>query len=199
MEELKLLHQRLGTTFILTTHVQEHGLSLAETLMVMNTGVIEQLGKPDAIYSRPATVFAARFVGDINLFSGEVLGKRNGTYAVKTELGELQASADEGQDYTGRKLAYGVRPEAVVLGEDAVECENRVRAKSLSTYYFGNSVECLFEARGGTTLRVTVPPEAATLPTGGESTVGWHARDAMLIEKPSVIEGLNIEEVIYGK
>jgi spermidine/putrescine transport system ATP-binding protein len=199
MEELKLLHKRLGTTFILTTHVQEHGLSLAETLMVMNTGVIEQLGKPDAIYSRPATVFAARFVGDINLFSGEVLGKRNGRYSVKTELGELQASADEGQDYSGRKLAYGVRPEAVVLGKEALQCENHIQAKLVSTYYFGNSVECLFEAPGGISLRVNVPPEAATSLAGGESTVGWRARDAMLIEKPSVIEGLNIEEVIYGK
>jgi len=199
MEELKLLHQRLGTTFILTTHVQEHGLSLAETLMVMNTGVIEQLGKPDAIYSRPATVFAARFVGDINLFSGEVLGKRNGRYAVKTELGELQASAEEGPDYSGRKLAYGVRPEAVVLGKQALQSENHVQVKPVSTYYFGNSVECLFEAPGGISLRVNVPPEAAVLPTVGESVAGWRAQDAILIEKPSVIEGLNIEEVIYGK
>ena len=199
MEELKLLHQRLGTTFILTTHVQEHGLSLAETLMVMNTGVIEQIGKPQDIYTRPATVFAARFVGDLNLFSGEVVEKRNGRYSVKTELGELKAAADEGQDYSGRKLAYGVRPEAVVLGDDALRCENHVKAKGLSTYYFGNSVECLFEAQGGTTLRVNVAPESATMLAGGESTLGWHARDAILIEKPSVIEGLNIEEVIYGK
>ena len=199
MEELKLLHQRLGTTFILTTHVQEHGLSLAETLMVMNTGVIEQLGKPDAIYTRPATIFAARFVGDINLFSGEVLGKRNGRYTVKTELGELQASAEEGKDYSGRKLAYGVRPEAVVLGKDAAQCENHVQAKPINTYYFGNSVECLFEAQGGVMLRVNVAPEAATAATGRESVVGWRAQDAILIEKPSVIEGLNIDEVIYGK
>jgi len=199
MEELKLLHQRLGTTFILTTHVQEHGLSLAETLMVMNTGVIEQIGKPEDIYTRPATVFAARFVGDLNLFSGEVVEKRNGRYSVKTELGELKAAADEGQDYSGRKLAYGVRPEAVVLGDEALKCENHVKAKEVSTYYFGNSVECLFEAQGGTTLRVNVAPESATLLAGGESTLGWHARDAILIEKPSVIEGLNIEEVIYGK
>ncbi len=199
MEELKLLHKRLGTTFILTTHVQEHGLSLAETLMVMNTGVIEQIGKPENIYTRPATVFAARFVGDLNLFSGEVLQKRNGQYSVKTELGELKAIADERQDYSGRKLAYGVRPEAVVLGDDALRCENHIEAKELSTYYFGNSVECLFEAQGGTTLRVNVAPESATLLRGGESTLGWHSRDAILIEKPSVIEGLNIEEVIYGK
>lgn len=199
MEELKILHERLGTTFMLTTHVQEHGLSLAETLMVMNTGVIEQLGKPDDIYSRPATVFAARFVGDVNLFRGEVIGKREGRYVVKTELGELQAAADEGKDYSGHKLAYGVRPEAVVLGKDAMQCENRLQAKMVNTYYFGNSVECLFEARGGTAVRVIVAPEAVTSSAGSESTVGWHARDAMLIEKPSVIEGLNIDEVIYGK
>jgi len=199
MEELKLLHQRLGTTFILTTHVQEHGLSLAETLMVMNTGVIEQIGKPDAIYTRPATVFAARFVGDINLFSGEVVSKRNGRYTVKTELGELQASVEGDKDYSGHKLAYGVRPEAVILGKDAAQCENHIQVKSINTYYFGNSVECLFEAPGGVMLRVNVAPEAATLQTGRESVVGWRAGDAILIEKPSVIEGLNIEEVIYGK
>ena len=199
MEELKLLHKRLGTTFILTTHVQEHGLSLAETLMVMNTGVIEQIGKPDVIYSRPATVFAARFVGDINLLSGEVVGKRDGRYAVKTELGELQASVEEGKDYSGRRLAYGVRPEAVVLGKEALQCENHVQVKPISTYYFGNSVECLFEASGGVSLRVNVAPEAATSQTGREGVVGWRAQDAILIEKPSVIEGLNIEEVIYGK
>jgi hypothetical protein len=92
-----------------------------------------------------------------------------------------------------------VRPEAVVLGDEALKCENHVKAKEVSTYYFGNSVECLFEAQGGTTLRVNVAPESATLLAGGESTLGWHARDAILIEKPSVIEGLNIEEVIYGK
>lgn len=199
MEELKLLHQRLGTTFILTTHVQEHGLSLAETLMVMNTGVIEQIGKPEVIYAKPRTVFAARFVGDINLFSGEVSGKRDGLYVVKTELGELKVRADEGQDYSGHKLAYGVRPEAIVVGEKARDCENQVQAKVTNTYYFGNSVECVFEMRGGVTMRVTIPPEAAATVEREGVTLGWRARDSMLIEKPSVIEGLNIEEVIYGK
>jgi len=200
MEELKLLHQRLGTTFVLTTHVQEHGLSLAETLMVMNTGVIEHIGKPQDIYTRPRTVFAARFVGDINLFSGEVVEKRDGRYSVKTELGELQASADGDEDYSGRKLAYGVRPEVVVIGRDALQCENHLQAKPASTYYFGNSVECVFEVRDGVTLKANVGPEVAALQKGGEGvTLGWRARDAILIEKPSVIEGLNIEEVIYGK
>lgn len=200
MEELKILHQRLGTTFILTTHVQEHGLSLAETLMVMNTGVIEQIGKPQQIYTRPATVFAARFVGDINLFGGEVVEKRARRYAVRTELGELQAAADDASDYSGRKLAYGVRPEAVVVGRDALQCENHFQAKPANVYYFGNAVEYVFAVKNGLTVKASIPPELVTFPAGGDGvTVGWHADDAILIEKPSVIEGLNIEEVIYGK
>jgi ABC-type Fe3+/spermidine/putrescine transport system ATPase subunit len=199
MEELKLLHQRLGTTFILTTHVQEHGLSLAETLMVMNTGVIEQIGKPNEIYTRPQTVFAARFVGDINLFSGEVSGKQGGVYAVKTALGELKVAAAAGKDYTGHKLAYGVRPEAIVVGEEALKCENHVQAKGINSYYFGNAVECVFEMTGGLTMKATMTPEVAPTLMHGGAVLGWSARDSMLIEKPSVIEGLNIEEVIYGK
>jgi ABC-type Fe3+/spermidine/putrescine transport system ATPase subunit len=197
MEELKLLHQRLGTTFILTTHVQEHGLSLAETLMVMNTGVIEQIGRPDDIYARPQTVFAARFVGDINLFRGEVSGKEGNKYIVKTELGELSVITDK--DYSGHRLAYGVRPEAIIVGEDALKCENHVQAKGTNSYYFGNSVECIFEMQGGVTIKAAVPPEIAPKVMHDGATLGWHARDSMLIEKPSVIEGLNIEEVIYGK
>jgi ABC-type Fe3+/spermidine/putrescine transport system ATPase subunit len=199
MEELKILHKRLGTTFILTTHVQEHGLSLAETLMVMNTGVIEQIDKPEVIYRRPATVFAARFVGDINLLGGEVVGKRAGQYAVKTELGELQARVEDGPDYSGHKLAYGVRPEAVIVGQDALRCENHLQARPVHVYYFGNAVEYVFEVRDGLTVKASVPPEVAAPLAGDGVAIGWHARDAILIEKPSVIEGLNIDEVIYGK
>ena len=197
MEEFKLLHQRLGTTFILTTHVQEHGLSLANTLMVMNTGVIEQIGKPAEIYAKPQTVFAARFVGDINLFSGEVSGRQGEIYAVKTDLGEMKVSS--AKDYSGHKLAYGVRPEAIVVGDAALKCDNHFQAKGINSYYFGNNVECVFEMKDGVTMRATVTPEIAPTVMRDSAVLGWSAHDAMLIEKPSVIEGLNIEEVIYGK
>jgi ABC-type Fe3+/spermidine/putrescine transport system ATPase subunit len=152
----------------------------------MNTGVIEQIGKPNEIYTRPQTVFAARFVGDINLFRGEVAGKEGGQYLVKTELGELKAHADAGEDYSGRRLALGIRPEAIVVGEEALKCENHVQAKGI-------------EMTGGVTIKAAFSPEVALKVMHEGAVLGWHASDSMLIEKPSVIEGLNIEEVIYGK
>jgi ABC-type Fe3+/spermidine/putrescine transport system ATPase subunit len=199
MEELKDLHDRLGTTFILTTHMQQHGLSLAQRLMIMNTGVIEQIGKPETVYAQPATVFAARFVGDISLFSGEVAGAHDGKYTIKSELGELQASAHEGVDFTGRKIGYGVRPESVIFGDEAVKCENHFQAKAVHTYYFGDSVECDFEIRSGLSVKARLPPGAAQLLGNSSLEVGWRASDVVLIERPSVVEGLDIEQVIYGK
>jgi hypothetical protein len=140
-------------------------------------------------------------VGDINLFRGEVAEKKAGRYLVKTELGELHVAAPDGVDYAGRQMAYGVRPEAVVLGKEAQQCENRFQVKPPHMFYFGNSMECVFEVKDGLTVRANIAPEHAVFPTAGDGvvTVGWHAKDAILIEKPSVIEGLNIDEVIYGK
>ncbi|MFQ6080642.1 MAG: ABC transporter ATP-binding protein [Candidatus Bathyarchaeia archaeon] len=200
MEDFKTLHKKLGQTFILTTHVQEHALTLADTMMVMNTGVIEQMGRPDEIYCRPKTVFAARFVGDISLFPGEVTSKEGREYFVKTEFGELKALAPDGTDLVGKKLAYGIRPEFVKVGDEAGSCENKYKARFVGHYYFGNLVECMFEIKDGVTMRATVSPQTAiNLRLAETYTVGWHPEDAILLEKPSVIEGLNIEEVIYGK
>jgi len=200
MEDLKTLHKKLGNTFVLTTHVQEHGLSLADTLMVMNTGVIEQIGKPDQIYSNPTTVFAARFVGDINLFSGEVTSRQGDTYFVKTEWGELKASSKGGPDMVGKKLAYGIRPKFIKVNDEAFSSANQFKSKFLGYYYFGDAVECLFEIVDGVTVKASLAPEVVSNLKLGESyVIGWNPADAKLIEKPSVVEGLNIEEVIYGK
>jgi len=200
MEDFKTLHTKLGQTFILTTHVQEHALTLADTMMVMNTGVIEQMGTPDEIYCKPTTVFAARFVGDISLFPGEVAFKEGQEYFVKTEFGELKAVGPDETYLVGKRLAYGIRPEFVKVGGEAAPCENKYKAKFVGQYYLGNLVECMFEVKGGITVRATVSPETAiNLRLGETYTIGWRSEDAILLEKPSVIEGLNIEEVIYGK
>jgi ABC-type Fe3+/spermidine/putrescine transport system ATPase subunit len=200
MEDFKILHRKLGITFVLTTHMQEHALTLADTMMVMNTGVIEQTGKPGEIYRTPKTIFAARFVGDVNLIPGEVASKEGKNYIVKTDVGELRSSISNGEDLTGKKVAYGFRPEFVMIESDVKNCENKVRGKFVRYYYFGNYVECIFNLKGNVEVKTAVPADIAIdLRLGNEYALGWHSSDTVLLEKPSVIEGLNIEEVIYGK
>ncbi|MHC5615148.1 MAG: ABC transporter ATP-binding protein, partial [Nostoc sp.] len=72
--ELSNLHKGLGVTFVMVTHDQEEALCLSDRIAVMNQGKIEQVGTPSQIYERPETAFVADFIGDTNLFSGEIVG-----------------------------------------------------------------------------------------------------------------------------
>ena len=73
--ELKKLQQHLGITFIYITHDQEEALNMSDRVGIMNAGALEQLGTPDDVYERPATPFAARFIGLSNIFDSVVEGK----------------------------------------------------------------------------------------------------------------------------
>lgn len=198
MEDFKRLHNELGNTWILTTHVQEQGLSMAETMMVMNTGVIEQIGKPEEIYTRPRTVFAARFVGDINLFHGEVTAQEKDRCTVKTEVGELVGTYLGESDLRGREVAYGIRPEKLKVEEERSNVyDNIVRGKLTGYYYFGESMEYSFKVSDGTEVKVRTPPIKLAL--GNEYFLCWNAVDGSILERPCMVEGLNIEDVIYGR
>jgi ABC-type Fe3+/spermidine/putrescine transport system ATPase subunit len=200
MEDFKVIHKKTGNTFVLTTHVQDHALTLADHMIVMNTGVIEQYGTPEEVYCKPKTVFAARFVGDINLIPGEVASKDGDMYIVKTEIGEFKsASSGEGHIKPGTRLAYGIRPQYVMVNK-SIKNANYVKGKFVRNYYFGKYVECIFNVDGKAELKASVPPEEAiNLKLEKEYTLCWDSGNTVLLEKPSVIEGLNIEEVIYGK
>ena len=72
-EEIKALQQSLGVTTIMVTHDQEEALAMADTIVVMNRGRVEQVGAPTEIYGHPATAFVADFVGEMNMLDATVL------------------------------------------------------------------------------------------------------------------------------
>lgn len=115
--EIKALHQTMQTTFVYVTHDQAEALTLADRIVVMKDGLVQQIGTPEAIYERPRNVFVAAFLGNppINLIPGTVdssggaLTFRQGTIAVPLDEGiatRLRAQA-------GRAVVLGVRPEDV--------------------------------------------------------------------------------------
>lgn len=71
--ELKNIQKRLGITFIFVTHDQEEALTMSDTIVVMNKGVIQQMGTPEDIYNEPANAFVADFIGESNLFTGTMI------------------------------------------------------------------------------------------------------------------------------
>lgn len=103
-DELKQIQKRLGTTFIHVTHDQEEAMAIADTIVVMNAGQIEDIGTPNRVYNDPATAFTAAFMGEINMIDG----RGNGTQ-ITTGLGAIA-----GSHHGAVKIA--IRPEHVIAG-----------------------------------------------------------------------------------
>src|SRR5271165_377419 len=114
--EIKELHQRLKTTTVYVTHDQVEAMTMADRIVVMRDGVVEQAGLPLDLYDRPATLFVAGFIGSpaMNLLKGSI--HVNGKPSFLTETGvELPLKAVPG-GADGRPCVYGIRPEHLALG-----------------------------------------------------------------------------------
>src|SRR5215218_11198548 len=108
--EIKHLQQRLNTTMIYVTHDQTEAMALGHRIAILNKGRLEQLGAPMEVYARPATLFAARFIGSppMNLIDAEV------TNGHLTAAGGLALTAPDGLQ-RGERVIAGVRPERFVV------------------------------------------------------------------------------------
>jgi len=197
MDDFRDLQKELGNTWILTTHVQEHGLSMARTLVVMSNAVIEQIGTSGEIYNNPKTVFTARFVGDINLINGYVVSQKKRECVVKTELGELAGTYLGDADLKEQKIAYGVRPDKIQIMKDSDTFDNTIKAELISYYFFGEVIEYLFMTKGNVELKVRAEP--AIYEKGKTYTLGWNAEHGNIMDKPSMAKGVKIEDIIYGR
>jgi multiple sugar transport system ATP-binding protein len=113
--EIKALHQRLKTTTVYVTHDQIEAMTMADRIVVMHDGIIEQIGTPLELFDRPGNLFVAQFIGSpsMNVFDGVVRGN-----AVEA-LGALWPVALAG-GADGRRVHYGIRPTDLVLAEEGI-------------------------------------------------------------------------------
>jgi putative spermidine/putrescine transport system ATP-binding protein len=118
--ELKKLQTSLGITFVHVTHSQEEARALADLIVIMNDGRIEQAGHPRAVFQRPATAFVARFMGDHNVISGRAAASRDGVLAVSVPGGASLAVRADGYE-PGSPVDIAVRADRVRIGEAAAE------------------------------------------------------------------------------
>lgn len=108
--ELKEMHRKLGITFIYVTHDQEEALTMSDIIVVMNHGVIQQVGTPEEIYNEPANAFVADFIGESNIFNAVMSGKK----VVKFLNTEFKCVDDF---ELNERVDVVVRPEDVILGK----------------------------------------------------------------------------------
>jgi spermidine/putrescine transport system ATP-binding protein len=166
--ELKRIQQEVGITFVHVTHDQEEAMTMADEIVIMHDGRIEQQGSPTQLYETPRTAFVAGFLGVSNLLFGSAVGDD----LVRLEGGvEVRVPREVLAGRTG-KVQIGVRPEKLRLGGDEV---NSLSGTVTESAYIGVSTQYIVDTPAGA---VTVyvqndRPGANSLSPGDRLTMGW--------------------------
>ncbi|MDX2495041.1 MAG: ABC transporter ATP-binding protein [Desulfuromusa sp.] len=111
--ELKKLQSKVGTTFVYITHDQSEALVMSDRIAVMNKGHFEQLGTPQELYGKPLTPFVAQFVGDNNLWSGEIAESTGSDAVIRTDEGFTFRTKVQGSVSVGHRADLFLRPETM--------------------------------------------------------------------------------------
>ncbi len=132
--ELKEMHKKLGITFIYVTHDQEEALTMSDTIVVMNDGVIQQIGTPKDIYNEPKNSFVADFIGESNIMSGTIVDNRKVRF-----IGHVFDMVDDFELH--EKVDVVVRPEDIfIVNKD----KGQVNGRIISSVFRGVHYEMTF-------------------------------------------------------
>jgi iron(III) transport system ATP-binding protein len=131
--EIRGLQRRLGVTTIMVTHDQEEALAMADRIVVMNAGQVEQVGGPTEVYRRPRTPFVARFVGQMNFLSAVAAGRSGWARVGAVELRHQPGF----EAVPGGALTLAIRPEEITVGPAALHGDNRLTARITTVQFLG--------------------------------------------------------------
>ena len=155
-EEIRRIQKKTGITTVFVTHDQEEAMSISDRMVVMKSGVLQQIGKPQDIYDSPDNLFVARFLGNppINVFEGRIRDKV--LFIGEDPVADHIEAADQ-------KVYAGIRPEGFVLDENGpLVC----RLKSLEVLGRDTSIVSAHDQMAGTQIRSIISAERAVDTTG---------------------------------
>jgi len=180
--ELKSLQRRLGISFIYVTHDQEEALTMSDRIVVMNSGSVEQTGRAEDIYERPATEFVASFIGVSNIIEGEVeevIGERS---VIAVGAARIGAQADSVAP--GDRVRVLIRPEKISISSEAAP--GLLSGTIDSAVYLGESTQWRITIESGETLTVLEqnrqPFQSSQARIGQTVRVGWDPDSAVILK-----------------
>ena len=173
--ELKRIQNEVGITFVHVTHDQEEAMTMADTIAVMNSGRIEQLGTPAELYERPQTAFVAGFLGKSNLLDATVSGEGVVQLLDGSEL-RARTNGNRGP------VAIGVRPEKIRLGDAGV---NRLSGTVKESAYIGVATEVVVATSVGelTVFHQNVETGGGAPAPGSPVTLSWEPDATFVVDR----------------
>ncbi len=185
--ELKRIQTEVGLTFVHVTHDQEEAMTMADTVAVMNAGLIDQLGAPAELYENPRSTFVANFLGQSNLIEGSVV--RRDADLTTVDMHGIEVSIPTGRSHTdGGRGWIGIRPEKVLIGDPGHALDapgNTIPGGVVSDVSFnGVSTQYLVRMPWGQELQVFSQNTGRTriFGTGEPVELSWRPEYAFLLD-----------------
>ncbi|MBR0698015.1 ABC transporter ATP-binding protein [Bradyrhizobium lablabi] len=189
--ELMELQRRLGTTFIIVTHDQEEAMTMASRIGVMDAGRLRQVATPRNLYEAPSSRWIAEFVGDINLFSGEITSRENNRLKVATRGAGTLVVSELWPPVSNDVVNVAIRPEKVKLSRRAPASEeggsqaiNRLDGVVTDVNYLGGVTTYKVKLESGAMVRSSVANTARLdidAYLAGQRVVAWFTSDDCLV------------------
>jgi len=188
--EIKEIQRRLGMTVVYVTHDQEEAMNMSDRIAIMNSGRIEQVGRPAEIYENPGSTFIARFLGEANLIPGTVESIDAGVATLRTQ-GGLRLQARAGPDLSTDTAAHlFVRPERIDIAAADATMPGRAGAnvatgRLTQTSFLGNILRHAVEIEPGVLVTVDVQNARADLfrSTDRPAALTWLAADSVILQR----------------
>lgn len=180
--ELKKLQNTLGITFVHVTHSQEEAMALADIIVVMNDGRIEQAAAPRDVFERPATAFVARFMGDHNVISGKVTARTDEGIALAIPAGG-RFSAPPSKLEEGSPVDIAIRTDRVQIGNAPMEGRGFTGTVS-NVEYRGSSVKLVATGAGIEEFTAIISDTmffASPIRVGEAIQLSWNAEDVIVL------------------
>jgi putative spermidine/putrescine transport system ATP-binding protein len=183
--ELVAILRSVGITTIFVTHDQDEALSLADRVVVMNAGRVEQVGTPAAVYEEPATAFVAKFLGEPNVLAGRVVGVTGGEIACELDGGFRVVSARKAAVREGDRVEVIVRAERLRLSPAASGLPNSFPVRLEHVMYLGGDLRYVVHLGPHRLIAVEKNRGDGNLPVAGQSLfVEWPSRESLVATEP---------------
>lgn len=179
--ELRRIQQELGITAVYVTHDQSEAMNMSDRIVVMNAGIIEQIGTPKGIYSDPQSVFVANFIGQVNILNCNITAQADKT----TELdyhGQKITAQNEKSLRQGTAIFLAIRPEDIkITARVTGKSQNSLKGVVSEALFSGNVMKISVTLDSGDMIKVECQPKANSFDIGDHVYVTWLPEDCNIL------------------
>jgi spermidine/putrescine transport system ATP-binding protein len=195
--ELKRIQREVGITFIFVTHDQGEALTMSDRIVVMSQGRVEQIGTPEDIYYRPASIFVASFIGSANLLPATVTDVGAETVSVRTSGGAEVTGAVDGRSFTvGETATVMIRPERMIIEDDPILDQANLAAVVTNRIFHGPSSDVHVQTLDGTELVADLEADDGFQCKPGEHVwVSWPNGAAYVLPETTTFAGNTVSDL----